>query len=177
MDKIRISKFWAEKLWKANAPNLVNKVIYRIDHGFEMKTRGEAESISSRNPWSILFRPCKTYTLRSYYRYGMPLHTFWIFLTGILLLSCLCFNITPGIYVYSCCTYNRLTEKCCLFFSFFNRPHFLSIWSAFQWVLHTALIFFYSHARHHIRQNKKHRYYLWCSINESIMEESVIPKS
>ena len=33
---------------------------YRIDHGFEINTRDEVESILSKNPWSILFRPCKT---------------------------------------------------------------------------------------------------------------------
>ena len=33
---------------------------YRIAHGFEINTRDEVESILSKIPWYILFRPCKT---------------------------------------------------------------------------------------------------------------------
>ena len=41
----------------------MNKLLlstYRIDHGFEINNRDKIESILSKNPWSILFRPCRT---------------------------------------------------------------------------------------------------------------------
>ena len=40
-------------------------VLNRIDYGFEMNTRDEVESILSKNPWSILFRPCNTENLHT----------------------------------------------------------------------------------------------------------------
>ena len=36
---------------------------YRIDHGFELNTRDEVESILSKNPLSILFRPDNVHTM------------------------------------------------------------------------------------------------------------------